>query len=71
MSARRNAYHSGRSHSGIAGANGRAGFSVEDEQHIVQGLKQRLGETVAIAVERVRAIPAEQSGKYRYVVSKI
>lgn len=48
-----------------------AGFSVEDEQRIVQGLRQRLGERVTIDVERVSAIPAEQSGKYRYVVSKI
>jgi phenylacetate-CoA ligase len=48
-----------------------AGFSVEDEQRIVQGLQQRLGATVTIAVERVSAIPAEQSGKYRYVVSRV
>lgn len=46
-------------------------FRYEDEQRVVQGLQQRLGETVTIAVERVSAIPAEQSGKYRYVVSKI
>lgn len=48
-----------------------AGFSTDDEQRIVQGLKQRLGEKVAIDVEKVSAIPAEQSGKYRYVVSKV
>jgi phenylacetate-CoA ligase len=47
------------------------GFSVKDEQRIVQGLKQRLGERVTIDVERVSTIPAEQSGKYRYVVSKV
>ncbi|HRF43118.1 MAG TPA: phenylacetate--CoA ligase family protein [Candidatus Competibacteraceae bacterium] len=47
------------------------GFSIDDEQRIVQGLKQRLGEEVAIDVEKVSAIPAEQSGKYRYVISKV
>lgn len=48
-----------------------AEFSVNDEQRIVQGLQQRLGTKVTIQVERVSAIPAEQSGKYRYVMSKV
>ena len=48
-----------------------AGFSTNDEQCIVQGLQQRLGKNVSIEVERVSAIPAELSGKYRYVMSKV
>ncbi len=48
-----------------------AGFSANDEQRIVQGLQQRLGKNVSIEVEQVSAIPAEQSGKYRYVMSKV
>lgn len=48
-----------------------AGFSSEDEQRIVQGLQQRLGKNVSIEVEQVSAISAEQSGKYRYVMSKV
>ncbi len=48
-----------------------AEFSSEDEQRIVQGLQQRLGKNVSIEVEQVSAISAEQSGKYRYVMSKV
>ncbi len=47
------------------------GFSANDEQRIVQGLQQRLGAKVTIQVERVSAISVEQSGKYRYVMSKV
>lgn len=38
---------------------------------IVQGFKARLGGSVEIDVEQVAEIPAEKSGKYRYVVSKV
>lgn len=38
---------------------------------ITQGFKARLGQEVEIAVEEVAEIPAEKSGKYRYVVSKV
>ena len=31
----------------------------------------RLGDGVAVNVEKVAEIPAEKSGKYRYVVSKV
>ena len=36
---------------------------------IVAGFKSRLGRDVEIEVEMVDTIPAERSGKYRYVVS--
>lgn len=38
---------------------------------IEQGFKARLGQGVKIAVEQVAAIPAEKSGKFRYVVSRV
>ena len=36
---------------------------------IVSGFKQRLGADVAVVVDRVDNIPAEKSGKFRYVIS--
>jgi phenylacetate-CoA ligase len=36
---------------------------------IATGLKARLGESVTIAVDSVAEIPAEASGKFRYVIS--
>lgn len=38
---------------------------------IEQGFKARLGSDVEIRIEATDAIPAEKSGKYRYVVSKV
>jgi phenylacetate-CoA ligase len=40
-------------------------------QKIIAGFKSRLGEQVGIDVQLVEAIPAERSGKFRYVVSKV
>ena len=45
------------------------GFRMEDEQIIVNGFKSRLGKHVSINVQQVTTIPAEKSGKFRYVVS--
>ena len=36
---------------------------------IVSGFKQRLGTNVTVEVDRVDSIPAEKSGKFRYVIS--
>ncbi|MDR3454004.1 MAG: phenylacetate--CoA ligase family protein [Rhodoferax sp.] len=36
---------------------------------IVSGFKQRLGADVSVVVDRVDNIPAEKSGKFRYVIS--
>ena len=36
---------------------------------IVAGFRRRLGDSVDVTVEMVASIPAEKSGKYRYVVS--
>jgi phenylacetate-CoA ligase len=38
---------------------------------IRQGFKARLGQEVDIAVDEVTEIPAEASGKFRYVISKV
>ena len=36
---------------------------------IVRGFKQRLGVDVSVAVDLVETIPAEKSGKFRYIIS--
>lgn len=46
-------------------------FRTDDVAVIEQGLKRRLGATVAIEVKLVEAIPAEASGKFRYVISRV
>lgn len=38
---------------------------------IVQGFKRRLGESVEVRIEELAEIPAEASGKFRYVISKV
>ena len=48
-----------------------AAFSASCTADIVKQVKARLGEVVDVTVERVAEIPAEKSGKYRYVVSRV
>ncbi len=45
------------------------GFDRGREGEIVRGFKRRLGEAVEVVVEFVDHIPAEKSGKFRYIVS--
>lgn len=45
-------------------------FDFFNVEHIRAGMAQRLGSEVLIDVELVEDIPAEASGKYRYVTSK-
>ncbi len=47
------------------------GFGVESIGAIEQGFQARLGQGVRVVVERVDEIPAERSGKFRYVVSRV
>lgn len=47
------------------------GYATQQAERIRSGLMQRLGAGVAIEIETVSEIPAEQSGKFRYVVSRI
>ena len=46
-------------------------FDAAAEERIVRDFKARLGDSVAIRVERVPVIAAESSGKFRYVVSQV
>lgn len=41
------------------------------DERIVKGIKKRMGESVAVRVTKMDAIPRDASGKYRYVVSKV
>jgi phenylacetate-CoA ligase len=47
------------------------GFDPATEDAIRRGLRARLGEGVAVEIERVPALPAERSGKFRYVLSHV
>ena len=44
-------------------------FAPDAVSRIVSGFKQRLGDEVSVVVERVDDIPAEKSGKFRYIIS--
>jgi phenylacetate-CoA ligase len=46
-------------------------YPSDGNNRIVKGIKKRMGEEVAVAVEMVDEIPRDASGKYRYVVSKV
>jgi phenylacetate-CoA ligase len=48
-----------------------ATFDPSDTERIERGIAQRLGAEVQVEIELVDDIPAEKSGKYRYVVSKV
>jgi phenylacetate-CoA ligase len=47
------------------------GFDNSVRSSITQGLKARLGKEVEIAIEEVTDLPAERSGKFRYVISHV
>ena len=51
----------------VAGTN----FDPADEKRIREVFAQRLGEGVQVDIEYVDAIPAEKSGKFRYVISHV
>ncbi|WP_227869779.1 phenylacetate--CoA ligase family protein [Undibacterium parvum] len=46
-------------------------LSAELSSQIILGFRARLGAAVEIQVEQVNEIPAEKSGKFRYVISKV
>jgi phenylacetate-CoA ligase len=46
-----------------------AGFMPDSKVRIVRDFKQRLGTDVCVVVDLVDTIPAEKSGKYRYIIS--
>ena len=45
------------------------GFAPISSQQIIDGFKRRLGQDVSVVVELVDNIPAEKSGKFRYIIS--
>jgi len=47
------------------------GFDASSERAIREGFRARLGSGVAVEIERVPEIPAERSGKFRYVLSRV
>lgn len=47
------------------------GYAADTAERIRAGLCERLGAGVTVDVEAVSEIPAEQSGKYRYVASRV
>jgi phenylacetate-CoA ligase len=46
-------------------------FPEDGKDRILEGFKKRLGKEVKVTVEQVDHVPAEKSGKFRYVVSKV
>lgn len=46
-------------------------FDTAAEQRIIRDYQARLGQGVEVVVQRVTEIPAEASGKFRYVVSRV
>lgn len=48
-----------------------AAFSTQSEGRIIRDFRARLGQGVDVAVRRVAEIPPENSGKFRYVLSKV
>jgi phenylacetate-CoA ligase len=46
-----------------------AEFRPSTAAQIISGFKQRLGSSVEVQIELVDVIPAEKSGKFRYIVS--
>ena len=46
----------------------RGSFDRAGSERIVRGLRRQIGERASVRIHTVEAIPAESSGKYRYVV---
>jgi phenylacetate-CoA ligase len=46
-------------------------FSSQDEQSLIHGLKERLGEEVDVRVEKVEALERTRTGKFKWVISKV
>lgn len=51
----------------VAGPN----YTGEDERTLMHGMKERLGETVNIIVEKVDALERTKAGKFKWVISKV
>ncbi len=49
----------------------REGFTTEDEVRLINAFHERLGEEIEIEIEYVDSIPRTNSGKFKWVISKI
>jgi len=49
----------------------REGFGPEDEKRILRELRLRLGEAIQIQIQKVERIPRTETGKFRFVISKV
>ena len=48
-----------------------AGYGAEDDARLLRELRARLGDAVAIDIERVADLPLSSSGKLKFVVSRL
>lgn len=48
-----------------------SGFTEADEDALIHGLQERLGDDVSISVERVESLQRTNSGKFKWVVSRV
>ena len=46
-------------------------FASDAAAKVVAGFRQRLGAEVSVVVDLVESIPAEKSGKFRYIISHV
>ena len=46
-------------------------YSERDEQTLISGMKERLGENVEIIIEKVDALERTKAGKFKWVISKV
>ena len=49
----------------------REGYSAEDEKHVLAEIREYLGDSIEIDIERVPEIPREPNGKFRHIVSTV
>ena len=47
------------------------GYSAAEEESLLAGLRERLGERMRVEVRHVASIPREASGKFRWVISNV
>ena len=46
-------------------------YTEDDEQELIRGMKERLGETVGIIVEKTDELERTKAGKFKWVISKV
>ena len=46
-------------------------YSADDEQLLMEGFRERLGEAAQIDIEKVEALTRTKAGKFKWVISKV